>query len=157
MASGKTHDACSRLIAVAGALGAGIATESIAVGTGALVGGLAGLILSPDLDLVNRQGGGCIALGFWRSVGLHRYWLVYGLLPHHSMWSHWPVLGTLLRLIYCAPLVTPLLIGLSPFHESQQVFFMAAVLNLAIADIGHWLLDGAPYAPGNHYLLKYRH
>lgn len=154
MASGEQHDSCSRFIAVVGAVGAGIATESLTAGSGALVGGLAGLILSPDLDLVNRKGGGCVALGFWRSVGLNRYWQIYGLLPHHSMWSHWPLLGTVLRLIYSAPLISPILIGLAPFHENQQLFFIAAVLNLAIADIGHWILDGAPYAPGNHYLLR---
>ena len=168
MASGKTHDRASRLSAftAAGAvplawpelalqLGlSGDPKTMIAATTGVFVGGMAGLILSPDLDLVNKNNGGCMALNFWRAIGLARYWRLYGTLPHHSPISHWPLLGTLSRLFYTLPQWGLPVWALMPFTETQLVFIGAAIVNLAVADTVHWILDGAPYAPGNHYLLR---
>lgn len=170
MASGRTHDAASRACAFIGAgLSLGLAhtaadflgipadaSFNIAAATGAFVGGMAGLILSPDLDLVNRNNGGCMALNFWRAIALHRYWRVYGLLPHHSPLSHWPVLGTLGRLAYCAPFWLVPGWALAPYSDAQLIFLATAVLNLAVADCLHWVLDGAPYGTGNRYLLRWR-
>ena len=67
------------------------------------IGGLAGLLLSPDLDVekgsianyhARRVNG---VFGFlWRV-----YWLPYGKLCPHRGASHWPIFGTAVRLIYC--------------------------------------------------------
>lgn len=167
MASGKTHDAFSRACAFFGSGAALSCTHlilqspldyslNIAAAAGAFVGGMTGLILSPDLDLVNRRGGGCMALIFWRALGIEAYWQLYGKLPHHSPLSHWPILGTLGRLAYCAPLWAPFVWALSPYSLNQLIFFGAFILNLMSADMIHWFLDGAPWGTGNRYLLRMR-
>ena len=150
MASGETHDRLCSAVATLGMvgtpflsygylefgffLGAGIALSSWA-------GGTAGILLSPDLDLVNKDGNGCSAVNIWKSVGLGWYWGWYGKLPHHSPLSHWPVLSTALR----------------PVPEFMLYCLASFVATLAVADAVHWIADGAPIGPGTQkkkYLLR---
>lgn len=125
MASGKTHDA----YVLAAAVLLGLTTSpAIAVGC------VAGLILSPDLDTRSN------ALRRWDSCGLGWYWWPYrNAIRHRSPLSHWPVLGTLGRLLWLTPFLGLLLWGGLP----EMVMIWAGV-GLAIADTVHWVLDGFP-------------
>ncbi len=119
----------------------------------ALTGGtLAGLLLTPDLDVDS----GCISYDVVRrSAGKHieRLWAIYWrpyalLIPHRSRLSHLPVLGTLLRLAYLA--ILPALIW----------FFAAAIpsLNWILARPSFpawsaWAIGGLMLADTLHYAM----
>ena len=177
MASGRQHDTACIAVAHVGMAASIVVTHhhgfsfleisTISVGTN--LGAMTGIILTPDLDLVNRLGGGCSAIHFWRRIKLGWYWRCYGRLPHHSKWSHWPVLGTLLRLIYVSPIVSILIWSMAIGWQQlglvlpeglgwlAAVYLTAFGISLAVADTIHWLMDGAPTGPGNDkYLLPFR-
>lgn len=186
MASGLQHDIACVRVAHIGFLSAGFLAlylghsipYALCLGVGAWVGGFLGIPLSPDLDLVNKRLGGCSAISIWRTFFLHWYWGFYGKLPHHSKWSHWPILGTVGRILYLAPLgfsVWKIIdhIGINEWPVVVMMRFglfivgtgwingilIAVLINLALADTVHWLLDGAPVGPGNSprcYLLRFR-
>lgn len=135
MASGKTHDRAT--LAIAAALGTVAVTTPVPMAIA--VGSLAGLLLSPDLDLSK-----CNARRRWGALGI--IWEPYAaMLPHRSQASHAPIIGTLGRLAYLAAigLPLPLLFPVTvPWHLWPTLAWFA--VGLAIADIGHWLLDGRP-------------
>jgi uncharacterized metal-binding protein len=119
----------------------------------ALSGGtLAGLLLTPDLDIDE----GCISNDIVRHSAGRRveqlwalFWRPYGLmLPHRSKLSHLPLLGTALRLVYIA--ILPALIwwfttfsartGMLP-HLSVPIWVWWAFGGLVLADTLHYLMD----------------
>ncbi|MEO1399640.1 MAG: DUF2227 family putative metal-binding protein [Cyanobacteria bacterium J06635_1] len=134
MTTGLNHDRITI------ALSAGLTGSALAVGPYALAaagGALAGLWLSPDLDLPK-----CRARRRWRNIGLGWLWWPYDkLLPHRSPWSHWPIVGTAGRLLY---LGWPLLGWGDPVWLIWWPWFAAAAVGLAVADVGHWVADGCP-------------
>jgi uncharacterized metal-binding protein len=147
MPDGKTHAALT-VVAAAGLSAAGYLLVLPGDTSLALAGGcLAGLVLTPDLDvndriyahsLVRRQAGQLPALA-WRL-----FWLPYSrLVPHRHWISHTPVLGTGLRLGYLA-LIAWLLLALFghpwPWQE-LPVWAPAAVYGLAVSDALHWAAD----------------
>ncbi len=102
---------------------------------------LAGMYLSPDLDLISRP---------FKRWGLLRFlWLPYQrLIPRHRHWlSHGPVIGSGVRLLYLAVLVSPLWVL---FPGLQQVQWSGVTApNVAAFGVGvelsalnHLLLDG---------------
>lgn len=114
-------------------------------------GALAGLLLTPDLDVdigsishtIVRRSGGCVAETLWTL-----FWRPYSLLiPHRSMISHLPVVGTAVRLIYI--LIVPAVIwwlssAFSPHPPGQPVFpawGWWAVGGLMLSDTLHFLMD----------------
>jgi uncharacterized metal-binding protein len=66
------------------------------------VGGLAGLLLSPDLDVERGSIANHHARKFGRLFGFlwRIYWWPYGKLCPHRGASHWLIFGTVVRLIY---------------------------------------------------------
>ena len=76
------------------------------------------------------------------------YWYFYGLsFKHRSKWTHRPILGTALRLVYLFWL--PLIVGFVVDPDITTGFllseyFIAYFVGLVIADTGHWLADGMP-------------
>lgn len=152
MPSGKTHAVATTVAASALppllALTAGLSLQhAIAFGLGCLTG----LVVNPDLDvdhgsnshsLVKRYAGNIVAL-FW-----FLFWWPYArLIPHRSPLSHFPILGTILRLVY---LLTPLyLIWLWLTLSAPQIMpppaaapWMGwAFTGLAIVDGLHTLMD----------------
>lgn len=106
---------------------------------GWLVGGsLLGNVITPDLDLIEAR----------RKWSLQKIiWYPYGILfRHRSAFSHWPILGTVIRLAYIGFLgfIVALILGKSgqyldwiiDTHELQLL-----TIGLAIADTVHFALD----------------
>jgi Uncharacterized metal-binding protein len=141
MASGRNHDRSILLttpiiLAAAITLGHGevglIATASYY---------LSGMYLSPDLDLVSRP---------YKRWGFLRWlWLPYQrLIPRHRHWlSHGPVIGSIVRLVYLAALISPLWLL---FPGLQQVRWsgvtapnvLAFLIGVELSALNHLLLDG---------------
>jgi uncharacterized metal-binding protein len=147
MPNGNVHSAATVLLAVsAGYLmyHNGLPfTQTLAVSGGTL----AGLLLTPDLDVnqgcvsdqIMRRSAGRAAGGLW-----YIFWLPYSrLIPHRSPLSHFPVLGTTIRLAYVFAL--PLLLyALAQGTLSLPMLPAWAIWSaggLALADLLHYLLD----------------
>jgi uncharacterized metal-binding protein len=141
MASGRNHDR-SIYFATPIVFGVGISYFGIELG---LIAGAAhyvgGLMFSPDLDLVSRP---------YKRWGLLRFiWLPYQrLIPRHRHWlSHGPVIGSIVRLLYLAALVSPIWLV---FPSLQQVQWsgvtapnaMAFFCGVELSALNHLLLDG---------------
>lgn len=94
MPSGKTHDQVTWFSALPVALGAWLLTENLtltALAAASFV--FAGLMFSGDLDLKSVQ--------YKRWGWLRWIWIPYQKsIPHRSPFSHGPVLGMLIRMIY---------------------------------------------------------
>ena len=166
MADGKTHALGTQALAVL--LFAAEATSGKVNGYGLvptltystlLAGGaMLGLILTPDLD-VNA---GSISEDEVREIspfGENLWWIYWfpyrWILPHRSPLSHWPIIGTIGRLLYVS---IPYWIGLAiAYFASPPVFiwlgqagiwlvtisyFRVAVLGLIGADLLHFFMDG---------------
>ena len=154
MSDGKTH-------AVATAVLGGIATPvlfrmggaTFATSLAFAAGCLAGLVINPDLDIrhtthsedVLRHSIGGVAAGLW--FGL--WWPYSHLIPYHRhLLSHFPLVGTTLRLLYLA-LIIGLLWGVAaaalhvpgPFLPELGDGFFWWAGGLAAADALHTLMD----------------
>lgn len=147
MPSGRIHSTATVMLAAAGvylSLRSGSpAAQTIALSAGVLTG----LVLTPDLDVdegctstrIIRQTFGRFAARLW-----YLFWLPYSLaIPHRSSLSHFPILGTAIRLGYVAalPLLVYFLAGL-PFRLPPLPVETAwAAAGLALADLLHFLMD----------------
>lgn len=151
MPSGHIHAQDSILI------GAGVLTLAVwqnwdlAPSVAVAAGSVSGLVLSPDLD----QDGWTRSELILRRIPLVRYiffiyWLPYAwIMPHRHWASHAPVVGTVVRLLYLAPLVLFLLWftesqwGWDIYRLSEAVAFWGQywVQGLALSDAAHWLRD----------------
>lgn len=113
-------------------------------------GCLLGVILDPDLDqemvsssewfIVKIPILGLIISGIW--VG---YWLPYALLTKHRGLSHWPVFGTLTRVLWLIPAFFVIRWFLLGDLNIQEWLFnlpcLCMFLGLCLADFGHYLRD----------------
>ncbi len=144
MASGKTHAAATMMAAALSPflLSSG-QVELDAVRAG---GCLAGLVLTPDLDIERKTHAHSIVARLGQELGKlfgrrgrlvgsalgealafiwWGFWWPYGrLMPHRSAWSHGPVIGTLGRLVYlfCLPTLMWWLVSLAvPVSPPQLV------------------------------------
>lgn len=120
-------------------------------------GSLAGLLLTPDLDVDTGSNSDDWARSFGRLPGL-LWWLVWrpyaALVPHRSPLSHFPILGTVLRLGYLSlvvwvlawavHLIAPIAI---PAIRAVPWWFPLAFVGLALADLLHWVLDNTIRMP----------
>lgn len=140
MASGKVHDRAiyftSPIIAAVASYHAGLELGLIA-GAAHLLGGL---MLSPDLDLISRP---------YKRWGLLRFiWIPYQrLIPRHRHWlSHGVIVGSVLRLVYLAAWLSPLLLTfpLSLVHlDSASVARAIAIfVGVELSALNHLVLDG---------------
>jgi len=141
MASGRNHDraiTATTPIMLAAAIASGHAEVGL-IATASYY--LAGMYLSPDLDLVSRP---YKRWGFLRWV-----WLPYQrLIPRHRHWlSHGLVIGSAVRLVYLAALVSPLWFFLPGLQQVQWSGVtapnaMAVFCGVELSAINHLLLDG---------------
>lgn len=142
MPDGKTHASATVLVAMAAPIAAyNYASVPMDHAIALAAGALAGLLLTPDLDVDGstashqtvRRAGGCLLAVAWRL-----YWLPYcKIIPHRSPLSHLPVLSTALRILYlCWPLLLWNHWQLAVTHQMIYAFY-----GLCLADGMHWLLD----------------
>jgi len=148
MAPGKVHNATSAVLALP--LGIAVAALRDPIeGVGAALGCLSGILLTPDLDQV------AISISEWGMVKKlgplgflwMAWWYFYArAIPHRSPLSHWPILGTALRLVYCAiPLIIIWIILGRPALPTMPawgwIFLRGWLTGLTASDTGHWALD----------------
>lgn len=160
MASGINHVKGTVLLSLPVALlavgwGAGT-TGAVACGAGCL----AGVFLSPDLDISSRTHSEYLVyryLGRFLGVVWFAFWWLYArLTPHRSPLSHWPILGTIGRFLYvyifggllwygAAWLVTGSAAWIPLFQWLQAPLFAWALIGLVLADTLHYLMDFLPF------------
>ncbi len=147
MSRGNTHALATIFLAAAGGMVVHQLGHPIAH-TAALTGGaLAGLVLTPDLDLDR----GCIANDIVRRTAGRKaerfwslFWLPYSrLIRHRSHLSHLPLFGTALRLGYllALPLIFLFMAGQPPALHTVPIWAWWAAGGLALADVLHYLMD----------------
>ena len=132
MASGRAHSIATLTAATCFTVTAIHSQDSALLWTAA--GALLGLVCQPDLDVDE----GSISQHFVRSVsGVAEkvwwyYWLPYRkLMSHRSFWSHFPIVGTVIRVAYLFWIVYALGWSLPP-----------AFLNgLVAVDAVHYFMD----------------
>lgn len=112
MPNGVTHDKITYITTPLVALGTTVVTgntEATILVTGAYL--FAGLMFSGDLDLPSVQ--------FYRWKALKFIWIPYQkIFSHRSIWTHWPLLGTVVRLLYLYLWFSVGLLGLNLFSSS---------------------------------------
>lgn len=152
MPDGKTHTFATLLVAGAAGYGSYHYHYLAMPQALALAGGvLAGLILSPDLDVDGFTMSNYYASGLGRLPAM-TWWLLWRpyawVVPHRSPLSHWPLLGTVLRLGYLWGVIYLVALGLhqvAPVAIPQIHFIpwwgLYAFSGLTLADFGHWVLD----------------
>jgi uncharacterized metal-binding protein len=152
MASGRSHDRATGLLALPfgllwwpllGAMGTMVAAAAFLIG---------GLWLSPDLDTRSNatRRWGPLRLLWWP----YRRWL-----PHRSVFSHSPVLGTAGRLFYLGVLVMFISLLLMPYGSpgpdqlmnalqqhwvDRKALVVTALAGLEMSSWLHLLQDGDP-------------
>lgn len=114
--------------------------QAVAIVSGFIVGGLTGLVMSPDLDQAEGWGskqlyrGGRLFGRWWVW-----YWWPYGKMSKHRGLSHAPIIGTLTRVAYGLPWFLPLLVA-TFFYWPLTV---AWLLGLMWSDLWHTIMDHA--------------
>lgn len=159
MPDGRVHSMASILLAGA----AGFTTYQLHLldqphAVALACGSLAGLLLTPDLDVDT----GSVSDDWARSVVGRGpalfWWLIWrpysALIPHRSPFSHFPILGTVLRLGYLSLVVwviawsvhlaAPITI---PAIHTIPWWFPLAFVGLALSDFLHWVLDNTIKMP----------
>ena len=122
-------------------------TLCIPVGVGVTLGCLLGIPLTPDLDQIS------ISKSEWRLVKRFgpfgfiwcAYWWLYAwIIPHRSFWSHFPIVGTILRLAYITipPIIFYVYKGYSVvLPEFILEGLVGVFVGLAMSDFIHWIMD----------------
>jgi len=150
LASGRRHDQSIWVLS----LPLGIAVGLVLGWTAGLIAAascwVGGLWLSPDLDTRSN------ALRRWGPLGF-LWWPYRLLIPHRSLWSHGPVLGTTARLgvllTWCliatmaVPALSPamLLKGLQQLMHQHPQECIALLVGLEASAWIHLILDGDPW------------
>lgn len=112
--------------------------EAPVLAAAAAVGTAAGVLVNPDLDVEGTRADRIVrGLGLAPAIIWGVLWRPYSrLIPHRSMLSHGPVIGTALRLVYMA---APFwLLGILP---QMTPGLARAIMGLVIADNLHIGLD----------------
>lgn len=101
------------------------------------IGTILATVLQPDLDQCEGDFG---YYGFYvmreTFPPLERLWKMYWypyarLFAHRSFWTHFPIIGTLVRVIYLAPYIVF-------FYKYLPIDF---ILALIACDMLHWIMD----------------
>ena len=150
LASGRRHDQSIWILSLPLGIAVGLVlgwAAALLTAASCLAGGL---WLSPDLDTRSN------ALRRWGALGF-LWWPYRRLIPHRSLWSHGPLLGTTVRLgvllTWCliATLAIPALSPAKLLAELQQLMrqhpqeFIALLVGLEGSAWIHLILDGDPW------------
>lgn len=156
MASGAKHRTASIAASVPIAIYVAHRTDNPGLAILAGVGCLCGILFSPDLDIDSQTDSESVV---WEANTVAGYlyqvaWYPYALaLPHRSPLSHFPIIGTLGRLVYLQLMLFHARIHLRGWLgiEFDSLFWMqypAATMawagGLAVSDALHWVMDGCP-------------
>ena len=142
MPARQAHKRATVLVAPATGLLVGLVTGDLVAGLAAWAGGLATLAIHPDLDVLEssfhrKMSRGGLALVWWL------LWLPYAKsLRHRGPFSHWPVIGTIGRVVYVGWL--PVMALLTFYHGSLDNLWLFAsflVLGMMVSDTVHWFMD----------------
>ena len=149
MAAGRDHDRATVLAAVPLALLIGFTLGPLNALYAVLAFWIGGLWLSPDLDTQ------CRALQRWGPLQLI-WWPYRWLIPHRSIWSHGPLLGTITRLLFLGGWIALALVilpgvsvidaitAIEPWCRNNTAQLLAALLGLEASCWLHLILDGDP-------------
>lgn len=136
------------------------------------VGGcMLGFFLSPDLDVDNGYIGNYYARKFYIGFIYDIFWKPYRLsLKHRSFWSHFPIVSTVVRMLYLVFPLSILLFKDQPTPVQKIIFYLVPsllmslvpililgllyslnvdilyyslpiILGLIVSDVGHWMKD----------------
>ena len=147
MASGIVHSRASSILSIPAGAIVGLSLTSIPCGVGAFLGSLLGIVLTPDLDQIS------ISKSEWRLVKKFgplgfvwcAYWWLYArIIPHRSFWSHFPIVGTIIRLFYVTTPVIAFCLWKEYIPNLPQYIIDALIgtlVGLALSDALHWIMD----------------
>ena len=137
MASGKAHNRVTLISSAPVGVAVALWTTDILAGLCCFSGCILGLWIHPDLDIDKY------ARWPWRTYA-RAMW-------HRHIWSHFPILGTSLRLAYLLTLPAILLNMVLPGLLSSPVVLWLIrwygawfFVGLASSDTAHWIMDGTP-------------
>lgn len=150
MCNGKTHAVASVVTAVGtGTLLYCNNIASLLTSCQVAAGALLGVLISPDLDLMENGNYSMVILRQYSPVLAKAWrcmWWPYAKLCHHRGVSHWPIIGTLLRTVYIFFPILVIVVLLnwvcleSPITIHLE-FFIPYFFGLALADLVHSILD----------------
>lgn len=151
MSSGKVHKKFNNIFTAA-ATGGALVFGGFDAALPVFVGCVAGTVMTPDMDLnanlprsflTNIPIIGRLWKGIWRPY--------QELLGHRSFFSHFPIVGSSLRVLYIAGwlwfflwLASSLFGTITPvdfFESLDKSFWLIAFMFLCAQDFIHWLLD----------------
>lgn len=149
MSSGYVHARATIVLAPLIASLAYISVNNIDLALQLGLGCLIGVFLTPDLDIDRVRILSSSVMGkvgnIWRT-----YWYVYSRwLPHRSFLSHFPIVGTLVRLAYLGLL--PLTINLFCYYSGNESYNLQEVVGF-VWDM-RWIVAGLTIADLLHYLM----
>lgn len=158
MASGREHNLASTVVSAPLGLGIGLilygegAPLSVATraGMSASAGCLAGILLTPDLDILTMTKSEWLVVRWLPVIGWLwlAIWDLYArLLPHRNALSHLPILGTTGRMLYLGGFAYGLwLLMRQPALPSlpPSEVLICGLIGLLVSDSFHWLMDGCP-------------
>ncbi len=101
------------------------------------LGCLSGVVLTPDLD-VRRTVSNMVMddIGVLPGFLWELFWWPYSkFIPHRSIFSHGPILGTMLRILYLSIIIHPL------YHRVSSVYLAGALAGLVTVDNLHISAD----------------
>ena len=132
MPSNRTHDRITRALVVL-SMGLIVLWWQLGLDTAFITGMsvlFGGYYLSPDLDIYSVP---------YRRWGWIRWiWKPYQrFFGHRNFWTHAPVVGTVVRLLWLTPIWLPLFV----FFQPNWVYAGYLALGLEIAAFAHWLTD----------------
>jgi uncharacterized metal-binding protein len=149
MPSGRVHSSSTVSLAVASFGLVFYYTHDPKIALAFSLGAASGVFLTPDLD-IELQIASKIAISrtFGKVIGKlwYIFWWPYGkLLPHRSWISHFPVISTLIRLIYLffLPIFIILSTNTTQFGEILDFLYNIrhAIYGLVAADTLHFIMD----------------
>lgn len=116
--------------------------------TSVLVAGgcLSGILLTPDLDQEGISSSEWVLVKKTKGVGFLwlMLWYPYALLiPHRAFLSHFPIVGTVGRLLYLSIVPVAILLYLDKAQLVIDIFpyVLRFGVGLAISDFMHWIFD----------------
>lgn len=143
MPSGKVHSSCSAILAVPVFI-AGTMLGDVWAGSAAALGCLCGILLTPDLDQEGISSSEywiikyTLGLGFlWTMI-----WFPYALCcKHRSTVSHFPVLGTTVRLLYLSAIIGVILYFVGTIPQWNWILILWGIAGLLVSDTAHYIMD----------------